>query len=278
MSDPSDIPDTHEETDGQTGDDQHSREKPMGFFDHLEELRWTLVKCALVFVFFAVIIGIFMRQFNEALQWPLAHAQEQMFPKTFSLDLGTISVLEPFSVMIQMVLLGGLMLAAPFFLFFIGQFVSPALNEKELKMVLPTIGIGLLLFILGTSFSFFFLVPSTIRVSVELGDMLGFTQRWTPGNYYSLVTWLTIGVGAAFEFPLLIVLMVYMGLVTVAKLRSWWKHALIVVFIVAAIVTPTPDPLAQTMLAIPLYALYWVAILFGTRVEKRQIAAAEQEE
>jgi sec-independent protein translocase protein TatC len=77
-------------------------------------------------------------------------------------------------------------------------------------------------------------------------------------------------VGAAFEFPLLIVLLVYLGMVTVAKLRSWWRHALVVVFVVSAVVTPTPDPVTQSMLAIPLYALYWIAIIVASRVEKRQ--------
>ena len=82
--------------------------------------------------------------------------------------------------------------------------------------------------------------------------------------------WLTVGVGAAFEFPLLIVLLVYLGMVSVAKLRSWWRHALVVIFIISAIVTPTPDPVTQTMLAVPLYALYWLAILVASRVEKRK--------
>lgn len=244
--------------------------KAMGFFDHLEELRWTLVKCAITFAVFAVIIGIFMRQFNEVLLWPLHHAQEQMYPKTFSSELGTISIMEGFTVVIQMVLLGGLAMSAPFMFFFFGQFVSPALNKNELKMVLPTVGIGLVLFVLGAAFSFFLLVPSTIRVSVELNEILGFTQRWTPGAYYSLVTWLTVGVGAAFEFPLLIVLMVYMGMVTVETLRGWWRHALVGAFIIAAIVTPTPDPVTQTMLATPLYGLYWLAIFAATHVTKRQ--------
>ena len=71
-------------------------------------------------------------------------------------------------------------------------------------------------------------------------------------------------------WPLLIVLLVYLGMVSVAKLRSWWRHALVVIFIISAIVTPTPDPVTQTMLAVPLYALYWLAILVASRVEKRK--------
>jgi sec-independent protein translocase protein TatC len=246
------------------------RERPMGFLDHLEELRWTLVKSAIAFAVFAILIGIFLREFNDALLWPLHHVQAQMAPKTFVIDLGTTSVMEGFTVVIQMCIMGGLVMAAPFILFFIGQFVSPALNQKELKLLVPGALTAFLLFLAGAAFSFFLLVPSTIRVSLELNELLGFTQRWTPGNYYSLLTWLTVGVGAAFEFPLLIVLLVYLGMVTVAKLRGWWRHALVVIFIISAIVTPTPDPVTQTMLAVPLYALYWIAILVASRVEKRK--------
>ena len=161
-------------------------------------------------------------------------------------------------------------MAAPFILFFIGQFVSPALNQKELKLVLPGALTAFLLFLAGAAFSFFLLVPSTIRVSLELNELLGFTQRWTPGNYYSLLMWLTVGVGAAFEFPLLIVLLVYLGMVSVAKLRSWWRHALVVIFIISAIVTPTPDPVTQTMLAVPLYALYCLTTAHSQTALQRQ--------
>lgn len=272
MAEPSDLPD-HDYPLPEAEPPVPEREKPMGFFDHLEELRWTIVKCALVFLAFAIVIGVFMKQFNDVIMWPLHHVQAQMLPKVFTLDLGTTSVMEPFTIIIQMCLMGGLIMAAPFMLFFIGQFVAPALNPKELRMVLPTAFLGLILFLLGAAFSFFLLVPSTLRVSLELNELFGFTQRWTPGNYYSLLTWLTLGVGAAFEFPLLIVLLVYMGLVTVGKLRSWWRHALVIVFVIAALVTPTPDPVTQSMLAIPLYALYWLAILISSRVEKRNSSA-----
>jgi sec-independent protein translocase protein TatC len=130
------------------------------------------------------------------------------------------------------------------------------------------------LFLLGVCFSFFLLVPGTIRVSIELNELFGFITRWTPGSYYGTLIWLTLGVGAAFEFPLLIVILVYLGLVTSEQLRGWWRHALIVSFVVAAFVTPTPDPINQSILAISLYLLYWVAIVAAKRVEKRQREAA----
>jgi sec-independent protein translocase protein TatC len=244
------------------------REKPMGFFDHLEELRWTLIKCAATFTIFACAIGYFLKEFNEKLLWPLLSVKKD-YPNLV-LELGTTTIMEGFNVAIQMCVLGGFVMSVPFFLLFIGQFVAPALSTKELKAVLPMCLSAMILFLIGTAFAYFLLVPSTIRVSIELNDYFGYALRWTPGSYYSLLTWLVLGVGASFEFPLVIVLLVWLGLITTAFLRKYRRHAIVVIFIIAAIVTPTPDPITQTMFAVPLYILFELAILASSRVEKRK--------
>lgn len=240
----------------------------MGFLDHLEELRWTLVKSAVVFAIFAAGIGFFLQSFNDVLLWPL-HSVQADHP-TLAIDLGTTSVMEAFSVIIQMCAGGGLILASPLILFFVGQFVSPALTERELKVLLPVCFSAMVLFALGAAFGFFLLVPSTIRVAVEVNEVLGFALRWTPASYYSLLLWLVLGVGAAFEFPLLILLAIYLGFLTVETLRGHRRHAIVVIFIVAAVVTPTPDPVTQAMFAAPLYVLFELSILVGSRLQARR--------
>lgn len=244
------------------------REKTMGFFDHLEDLRWTLVKCAIVFVIFASGIGYFLKEFNHLLMWPLDTVLKD-YPGQV-LQLGTTSIVEGFNVAIQMCIMGGFMLSGPFVLFFIGQFVAPALTAKELKMVLPMCLSAGVLFLLGATFSFFFLVTSTLRVSIELNQFFGFEMRWTVGSYYSMMTWLVLGVGGAFEFPLVIVLLVWMGLMTTAFLRKYRRHAIVAIFVISAIITPTADPITQSMFAAPLYVLYEIAIIASSRVEKRR--------
>ncbi len=244
------------------------REKPMGFFEHLEELRWTLVKSAIAFVVSACLVGVFLKEFNHVLLQPLTRIAAE-YPQV-QLELGTTSIMEGFSVVIQMCTVGGLLIASPFIVFFFGQFVSPALTAKELKMVVPVGLSAVFLFVSGCAFSFWLLVPSTIRVSIELNQLFGFVLRWTPAAYYSLLTWLVAGVGASFEFPLVIVLAVYMGLLEVSTLRKFRRHAIIGIFVLAAIVTPTPDPFTQTMFAAPLYLLYEIAILAGSRITKRR--------
>ncbi len=260
--------------DNAASDEIEIREKPMGFLEHLDELRGTLVKCAISFVVFASLIGFFLKESNDVLMWPLNTVRAAN--ANVVLELGTTAPMEGFSVIIQMCTMGGLMLAAPFMLFFIGQFVAPALSEKELKAVLPVCGTAMGLFLLGSAFSFFLLVPSTIRVAVEINDLFGFTMRWTPESYYSLLLWLVMGVGASFEFPLLIVLAVYLGFLKVATLRKYRRHSIVMIFIIAAVVTPTPDPFTQLMMATPLYILFELAIIAGARVEKRKAAESRR--
>jgi sec-independent protein translocase protein TatC len=245
-------------------------EKPMGFFDHVDELRGTLMKCALVFVVMAVAVGFFLKQFNSLLLWPLAVIGGEQ--PALALELGTTSVMEGFSVVLVMCGFGGLVLAAPFMLFFVGQFVSPALTLSERRLALPTVFGASGLFLLGAAFGFFLLVPSTIRVAIEVNEFLGYTLRWTPGSYYNLLAWLVLGVGVAFEFPLLIVICVHLGFLSVATLRKYRRHSIVGIFLLAAIITPTPDPLTQSMFAAPLYVLFEIAILVGARVERKRVA------
>lgn len=246
------------------------REKPMGFLDHLEELRWTLVKCAIAFAVAAGVVAFSLKRFNSVLLWPL-HSVQSGRPE-LELELNTRGVMESFGILFQLCGFGGLALAAPFMLFFVGQFVSPALTEKERRLVRPVGAAAFGLFVLGAAFGFFLLVPSTLRVSLELNTLLGFNTLWTPSSYYSLLVWLVLGVGAAFEFPLLIVMAIYFGLLRVETLRKYRRHSIVAIFIIAAVVTPTPDPFTQCLFAAPLYVLFEIAVLVGARMQRKREA------
>ena len=248
------------------------REKAMGFWEHLEELRGTIIKSVIVFVIAAALIGYFITEFNAALMWPLlkVQAQYQVQHPNFVVDLGTQKVMEVFSMIIQMCVLGGFVVAAPFILYFVGQFVAPALTEKEMKAVLPMCISALVLFLMGAAFGFFLLMPKTIEMAVDLNQSFNLTMRWSVGDYYSTLSWLVLGVGAAFEFPLVIVLLVWLGIVTTKFLTKYRRHAIVVIFIIAAVITPTPDPVTQTIFAAPLYALFEIAIIVSRRVEKKR--------
>lgn len=240
----------------------------MSFWDHLNELRGTLIKSVVVFTLFAGLIGYYLTEFNRVLMWPFQQAVAS-FPE-LQIDLVTTTMTEGFNVIMQMCMFGGLMLAAPFILFFIGQFVAPALTEKEARAVLPMCAAAMVLFLSGAAFGFFLLVPSAVRFFIELNQSMGWGFRWSVGDYYNKLTWLTLGVGATFEFPLVIVLLVWLGLVTTAFLRKYRRHAIVVISVIASIVTPTTDPYNLILFAAPLYLLYEVAIVVATRIEKHR--------
>jgi sec-independent protein translocase protein TatC len=244
------------------------REKAMGFWDHLDELRGTIIKSLIAFVVCASVIGFFLKEFYSTLLWPL-HRVAVDYPE-LQAKLGVNTIMEVFNVIIQMCVWGGAVMAAPFILYFVAQFVSPALTEREMKAVRPLCIAALVLFLVGAAFGFFLLMPSTIRVASELNTMFEIENRWTVGSYYSTLTWLVVGAGGVFEFPLVIILLVWLGIMTTAFLRKYRRHAIVAIFIIAAIVTPTPDPFTQTMFAIPLYALYEISILVSSRIEKRK--------
>lgn len=256
------------EHDEETGEPLPPARKPMGFLDHLEELRWTLIKCAVVFAIFVTIIAYRLDDAATLLNWPLEKVRPE-FPHV-KMDIVTNSPMSVFSVIIDICVIGGVVLSLPFWLFFLGRFVSPALTKRELRVIIPTGLSALALFLGGAAFGYYLLTPSTIRVAFELNEMLGYTVMWTADKYYSLLMWLVLGMGAAFEFPLLVVLAVYMGLIEVATLRKYRKHAIVAMFIIAAIVTPTPDPFNQTLFAVPLILLYEAAILVSAQLKRRR--------
>ena len=169
------------------------------------------------------------------------------------------------------------MAAAPFALFFLGQFVVPALSPKERRVVVPGVVVAVLLFLAGASFSFLLLVPASIRVAIEANQWMGYAMIWTVGSYYSLMTWLVVGMGLVFEFPLLVLALTYLGIVSVAAFRRSRRLVIVICFIAAAVITPTPDPITQTLVAAPLWVLFEVALLVGAFVERKK-AKAEQAE
>ena len=240
----------------------------MGFLDHLEELRGTLIKCAVVFAVWVGAIGWQLADAATLLNWPLEQVLVD-FPH-YRQALITNSPMGVFSVIINICVLGGVLMSLPFWLFFLGQFVAPALTAREKGLLVPTALSAFALFLGGAAFGYYLLAPSTIRVAFELNELMGYTVLWTADKYYSLLMWVVLGMGAAFEFPLLIVLANYMGLIEVATLRKYRRHAIVVIFIIAAVVTPTPDPLNQCIFAVPLIVLYEISIWVCTFTGKRK--------
>jgi sec-independent protein translocase protein TatC len=126
-----------------------------------------------------------------------------------------------------------------------------------------------MLFLAGGLFAYSLLVPSVVRISVELNAQLGSELYWTIDGYYSMLMWMVVGLGAAFQFPMVIQVLVYLGIVSVEALRKWRRVMILICFIAAAVITPTPDPINMSIVALPLWFLYemaiWVAAVYTLR-------------
>lgn len=239
----------------------------MSFLDHLEELRWTLFKSFIAFGVACILVGMFIAQFSDLLRWPFDFAVSGREIEMSGLI--NTSILGVFSVIFYLLLGGGLALSLPFILYFVGSFVAPGLNERELRLLRPACTAAFALFLAGAAFSFFILVPAAMRASIIFNEMLGFAPLWTASSYYALLTWMVLGVGIAFQFPLVLLTLVYLEIITHAQLVGFRRYSIVIFLCIGAIVTPTTDPVTFILLAFPMSLLYELAIFGAKRIERR---------
>lgn len=267
------VPQNSQEPDDEDSTEWADDPKKMGFLDHLEELRWTLIKPLIVFVITFVVVMVFIRDVKDVLMYPLA--QNLTEDKLAAFDgLATRNMTGVYSAMLHIGLIVGTAVTSPFIVYYLGKFLAPALTKKERRVLLPgSVGV-LVLFLLGCSFSFFLLLPKAIGITMAFNEMMGFVIIWSPESYFGFITWIVIGMGLTFQFPLAAVVLVYLDIVSVQKLRSMRRLFILIFFIVAALLTP-PDPVTQTMMAVPMIVLYELAIWVAAIVVRKRDEKAE---
>ena len=255
----------------QTSDCSANTEAP--FLHHLEDLRWTLLKSFIAFMVAAILVIAFLGKFADLLTWPYDKAIE-MTRNPDNPDLQGLKSNSPgaaFIAIFQMCFLGGLGLSIPFILFFVGQFLAPGLKPNEKKYLLPGCIAGFLLFLIGSFLSFLFMIPTTLVFAIKMNRVLNFDQLWDGSSYYSMVAWMTLSVGFSFQFPLVLLILVRLGILSTKKLQESRKLVLVIILIVSALVTPGGDPITLTMFSLPLYGLYEIALLIARRIQPREI-------
>jgi len=249
----------------------------MSFLEHLEELRFTLARCIGAFAVGVLILVFFLPSLTDLLRLPFVWAQGAASPDMLE-GLFSRKPMGVFSVMLQVLFLGGLACSLPFMLFAFANFVAPALTEKEKKVLVPGLAAGFVLFLVGVAFAFFVILPAALRVAITFNEMLGLELLWGAADYYSLVVWLCVLMGALFEFPLLLVLLIHLGILTSEMLRSQRKIVAVGLLILSAVITPTGDPITLLIMMLPLYGLYELAIIVGTRWKKPLVDDEDQDQ
>ncbi len=188
-------------------------------------------------------------------------------------------VIDPFMGAIKLAIFGGIFISIPFILYFVGDFILPALKSKERKLIYYIVGCGTLLFLAGAAFCYFVLLKITMLISVSFAHMLGFgADEWRADNLIGFVAKFTIGMGLAFQMPMIILSLVKIGFVDDRGLAKFRSYAIIINLILAAMITPTVDPFTMLMVAGPLQLLYEISLFIARLWRKREEAAEAAEE
>lgn len=243
---------------------------PEDFWGHVEALRWVVLKSALVFVGFMMLMMFFSVRAQKLLTWPLSYGIKLSGAEHVDVLLRTDGPFSVFTFMLQLWVFGGLLLSLPFILYFAADFIAPGLTPREKRLLRPVAFSALGLFFVGCLFAFFLLLPTYMAVSLTLEDAFGFASLWTPANYYGAVVWTTLGLGLVFEFPLVLVILQWVGLLSADTLRKYRRHAFVFMLVFSAFLTPGGDPITLFMATLPLYALFEASLLVGDRIAKKR--------
>src|SRR5467141_1237173 len=193
-------------------------------------------------------------------------------------QIGTLKALgitDSIVISFHLAFYAGIVLSFPLLLYFIAEFVLPALTAVERRFLLPAILVSFGLFLLGVAVCYFWLLPKTILFFFRDTQSLGWAPTWTVQQYYSFVTKFVLGFGMAFELPVVVLALVYFGLITYKFMARTRPYAVVLIFILAAIIAPTPDLLTLIAMGLPMSLLYesciWVAWLMERRKSRSSL-------
>ncbi len=238
----------------------------MGFFQHLDELRKRLITSIV-----AVFVG-----FLAAWRWApqifdfLARPLRDVLPAGQNLAYTTLT--EPFMMYFRVALLAGILISSPVILWQIWLFITPALYRREKRWVWPFVTFGALFFLSGCAFSYYVAFPLVVQFLVRVGQP--FQAVITINEYLSIATKLILALGLCFEMPILIFFLARMGIVSERWLLAKFKYAVLVIFILAAVITPSADVATQCVFAVPMILLYLLGILAAWLFRKKESPAA----
>ena len=235
------------------------------FLDHLEDLRWVLIKMAISLISAMMLAFLFRTFLVRILQAPLRAIDPNLLKQLISLGVS-----DSITISFQLAFYAGIVIAFPFLIYFAGQFVLPALTPQERRAMLPAAAIGFGLFLGGVILGYIFVLPATLRFFFRDAQSLGWTPTWTVRDYFSFVTQLCVGFGVAFELPVVVLVLVRLGILSVALLKRTRAYAFVLVFVAAAFLAPTPDALSMLMMGGPMYLLYEICIVVATLTERKR--------
>lgn len=237
-------------------------DQPMSFWDHLSELRGRLVKTAFGVIAGCIVCFVYVTELRELLARPL-HSAWSAAGMPGEASLKVLAMTDAFMTDMRIAVVGGLFIAAPIAFYQLWMFIAPGLYQREKRFVIPFVACSALMFLAGAAFCYFVVLPWTIEWLISYTQGTAAKTRIDPdfvlSAYVSDATTALVAFGAVFEFPLLIAFLSAAGLVTHRSLLRFWKISVILIFIIAAVLTP-PEPVSQLMMAIPMVGLFFLSV------------------
>jgi sec-independent protein translocase protein TatC len=278
---------------------KNSNEKEMTFLDHLEVLRWHIVRSAIA-VFLFMIIAFLSRdfifseiilkpknpefitnrlflQFSHWLSINFGISNDSLAINTLPLSIVNIDMAGQFISHIKISIIAGIIIASPYILFELWKFVKPALHEREQRYARGAVFYISILFFAGVLFGYYLIAPLSVHFLGSYFVSSEVTNTIKLSSYISTITSVTFASGVIFELPVIILFLSKAGIVTAAFMRKYRRHSYIVLLILAAIITP-PDVFSQLLVCVPLVILYEISVFISRSVEKKKMKMVRNDE
>jgi len=235
----------------------------MTLTEHLGELRRRVIIMVIAFGIAAIVATLFYNPMLHFLKEPYCRANPGINHVTGlpNCQLYVTAPLDGLTLRIKMAFFGGLVLASPVILWQIWRFITPGLRANEKRYIVPFVLSSIVLFLLGCATAYWILPHALGFLKAVGGSSL--SQIYNPNQYLGLILLMMVLFGLTFEFPVVLVALQLAGAVTPARLLGWWRWAVITIFVVAGVFTPSGDPVSMLALAVPLTAFYFISILIG---------------
>ena len=239
----------------------HEDQSEMGFLDHLEELRWRLVRCLLAMVIGSAVSFGYIDHILNVLLYPARSTSNPI-------NLQVLSVQGMFLIKWFISFISGFILSLPYLIYQFWRFVAPGLKVNEKKYAFPVVFFAFSSFVTGILFGYFILVP----FSLEFFSGIGATHvdnNFSIQYYFSFLTWLLLGAGIIFQLPVVSLVLSAIGILTPPFMRHYRRHSMVVILILSSFITP-PDPVSMLIMSFPLILLYEMSIGVSWLVNRKR--------
>jgi len=239
-------------------------EKEMGFLDHLEELRWRIIKSLIGVVLASVIIGIFI---NWIMMNVLFMPAKNTIPP---LNIINLRPYGQFTLYMEVIIVGGMILSIPNILFQFWKFLEPALKPNERKYISVIVTFSTVCFLGGILFAYFIMLPTALGFFANFGNNSIIQDNIAADEYLKFVISVLLAAGVVFELPMISFFLSKIGILKPQFMRKYRKHAIVIILLLAGILTPGPDITSQLLLGVPLFILYEISIIICKLSQKKE--------